>query len=119
MKINEIIVEARGQLRKAAQLATPDMESWPALDNNNNPYLAYRFGVALAGSPDQTMDQEAAIGSQLTTIGYTEADRKITAAAAKVMGVKSRKQSSKGSTELPKVNKTSPVATKKKNKYGV
>jgi hypothetical protein len=107
MKINEIVTE--GALRKGAQDATPDMQSWPTLDNNNSPYAAYRFGVALAGSPDTTMDKSGPIGGDFTTIGYSSADQEILNGAAKMMGVKSKKQTSKGSKELSTVNSNSPT----------
>lgn len=108
MKINDIITEAT-KLRKGAQRATPDMQSWPALNNNNSPYAAYRFGMALAGSPDQTMDKNGPIGGDFTTIGYTQADQEIMDGAAKIMGVTSKQQTSKNSLELDSIQKQSPV----------
>lgn len=108
MKITEIITEAT-KLRKGAQASTPDMQSWPALNNNNSPYAAYRFGIALAGSPDYPMDKSGPIGGDFTTIGYTAADQEILDAAARDMGVTPKQQTSKNSTELDSVSKTSPV----------
>jgi len=109
MKINEIVAE--GKLRKGAQDATPDMQTWPALNNNNSPYAAYRFGMALAGSPDfdEGMDKDGPIGGDFTTIGYTDADKEILDAAAKKMGVASVQQTTDGSKELDSVNKSSPT----------
>ena len=117
MKISEIITEAK--LRKGAQNAIPDLESYPRLDNNNNPYLAYRFGMELAGSPDVDVDQQAGFGSEFATIGYSDADNEIIAHARKKFGLKSKKQSGRRSKELPSVNTTSPTAKRKKNKYGI
>jgi hypothetical protein len=118
MKITEIISESK--LRKASREALPDLQAYKDLDNNNNPYLAYRFGIALAGSPDITMDPEGPIGSEFTTIGYTDADKAIIDGAKRNMGVKSKTKSSKGSKELPWVNTQSPVQprgpVKRKNK---
>lgn len=107
MKINEIVVE--GKLRKGAQRATPDMQTWPALNNNNSPYAAYRFGIALAGSPDFGMDKNGPIGGDFTTIGYSSADKEILDAAAKIMGVKATQQTTDDSRELESVNKSSPT----------
>lgn len=107
MKINEIVVE--GKLRKGAQGATPDMQTWPALNNNNSPYAAYRFGIALAVSPDTHMDRSGPIGGDFTTIGYTDADKEILDGAAKIMGVKATQQTSEDSKELDSVQKNSPV----------
>lgn len=108
MKINDIITEA-SKLRKGAQNATPDMQTWPALNNNNSPYAAYRFGLALASSPtfETDLEKNGPIGGDFTTIGYTTADQEILDAAAKKMGVISQQKTSKGSSELNSTNKTS------------
>ena len=117
MKINEIVTESK--LRKGAQRAIPNMDSYPHLDNNNNPYLAYRFGLELAGSPDRDVDEQGGFGSEFTTIGYSDADREIIDHARKAFGLKTKKQGSGKSRELDRINKVSPVAKSKKNKYGV
>lgn len=117
MKINEIVNEAK--LRKGTRNGLSNIQSYPKLDNNANPYLAYRFGMELAGSPDRDMDQRGPIGSEFTTIGYSDADQEIIDHAAKKFGLKRKTHGGKGSVELDKVNTTSPVAKPKKNKYGV
>lgn len=121
MKINEIIVEeiTRGKLRKGTRNGLSDIQSYPYLDNNSHPYVAYRFGVALARSPDDVKDPLGPIGSEFTTVGYSSADQEIIDHARKEFGLKTRKHSTKGSVELDKVNKVSPVAKPKRNKYGV
>lgn len=117
MKINEFIIEAK--LRKGARRAIPDLESYPKLDNNNNPYLAYRFGMELAGAPDSDVDKQGGFGSEFATIAYSEAEREIIDHAKKKFGIPTKKQSNKKSSELDKINTASPVAPRKKNKYGV
>lgn len=109
MKIYEIVTEA--QLRKGARAATPDMQTWPQLNNNNSPYAAYRFGMALAGSPDfdAGMDKEGPIGGDFTTIGYSKADQEILDGAARKMGVSSDQQTAKGSNETDTIQKNSPT----------
>lgn len=121
MKINEIIVEnaKRGQLRKGTRYALSDIQSYPYLDNNSHPYVAYRFGVALARSPEDVVDPLGPIGSEFTTVGYSSADQEIINHARKEFGLKTRKHSTPGSVELEKINKVSPVAKPKRNKYGV
>lgn len=116
MKINEIITEDR--LRKDSRYALPNMRVHPQLDNSS-PYMSYRFGIALAGAPTQSTDKKGPSGQKLLTIGYTEADDDIVQAAEKMMGIKSIEMTSKQSKEVPLVNKKSPVAAKKKNRYGV
>jgi hypothetical protein len=117
MKINEIVSESN--LRKGTRNGLSNLQTYPKLDNNANPYLAYRFGVELAGSPDREMDQRGPIGSEFTTIGYSDADEEIINYAAKKFGLKRKTHGGKGSIELDMVNKASPVAKPKRNKYGV
>jgi hypothetical protein len=121
MKIREILSEGpvRKKLRKSADNAIPGLKSYDHLDNNNHPYLAYRFGVALAGSPDTDMAQQGPIGGTFNTIDYTEADADIRRGAEKLIGVSPNRSTNKSSTELEIINKSSPVATAKRNKYGV
>jgi len=119
MKVSEIIAESRGKVRKATRQALSNITSYPYLDNNSHPYVAYRFGVALAKSPNDVEHTEGPIGSEFTTIGYSDADQEIIDHARKEFGFTKRTHSTKGSEELDKVNKTSPVAKPKRNKYGV
>jgi hypothetical protein len=121
MKIREILSEGpvRKKLRKSADNAIPGLKSYDHLDNNNHPYLAYRFGIALAGSPDNDMAQQGPMGGTFNTIDYTEADADIRRGAEKLIGVSPNRSTNKSSTELEIINKSSPVATAKRNKYGV
>jgi hypothetical protein len=121
MKINEIItigIVTEGKLRKDSRYSLPNMRIHPDLDNSS-PYKAYRFGIALAGAPAETMDPAGPIGQKMITIGYTEADDQIVQSAEKIMNSKSRQLTSDGSKEVPLVNKQSPIQARKKNKYGV
>ena len=123
MRAKEFIPEGRERepLRKSVKQAISNLTSYHDLDNNNNPYLAYRFGVALAGSPNHDMDKRGAIGSDFVMADYTDADTEIRKGAEKIMGVRSSATSGKGSRELSDkiINKTSVVATTKRNRYGV
>lgn len=119
MRANEFINESTKQLRKSAKASISGLRKNNALDNNNHPYLAYRFGVALAGSPDETMDQHGPLGSAFITADYTEADAEIRKGAERVMGVKSSEVTGPGSVEANTINTQSTVAKPKKNKYGV
>ena len=115
MKVNEIIVEnaAREKLRKSVSNAMPNLDTWSQLDNNNNPYLAYRFGVALAPAPNNTdMPIKGPLGSDFITIGYSDADDEILQSAAKAMGVSPTSSTKNGSRELDSINKSSPVQPK-------
>ncbi len=121
MRAKEFINENIKPLRKSSEQSLPNLTSSSDLDNNNHPYLAYRFGVALAPSPeiDHFFD-EGPMGSNFTMIDYTDEDAEIRKAAAKRMGIKFNKGTGKGSEEMHDVvNITSPVAKPKRNKYGV
>jgi hypothetical protein len=87
--------------------------------NNNNPYLAYRMGVAMAGSPGSTMDTDGPLGSNFVTVDYTEGDAVIRRSAEKLMGAPSREVTGKGSDEIDNINTQSSVAVVKRNRYGV
>lgn len=121
MRAHEFISEDRRPLRKSVQQSMPNLTSSSELDNNNQPYLAYRFGVALAPSPDSnSMYQEGPLGSNFNMVDFSEGDAEIRRAAAKKIGIKFNQGTGAGSKELEKViNKQSPVARPKRNKYGV
>jgi hypothetical protein len=118
MKISDIITEDI-KLRKSAVKSVPGMKTWPDLDNGNVPYLQYRFGIVVAGSPDNIVDSVGPVAGQLTTISYTDVEDEKLDAAARSMGVTPQNRSNKSSKEVDSVNRTSPVAKRKKNKYGV
>ena len=105
MKINEIVVESL--LRKSADQAASNLSNWPG--TYNDPYKAYRFGVAMAGAPDNFTPAEGPIGPNLTTIGYSDADQEMIDMAAKELGLAQSKTTGKGSEEPTMVNKKSPV----------
>lgn len=107
------------KIRKGTQKAVPSLETWADLDNNNSTYAAYRYGVALAGSPSETMDKHGPVGGKLVTIGYTDEDCAILDQAAKTMGVSQKHQGTKGSQELDDVNKQSAISPAKRNRYGI
>jgi len=108
------------KLRKSVRDASPGMAAWPALNNNNNPYHAYRFGMAMAGAPDRNVPKEGPVGGDFVTMSYTDGDEQILKSAAKQFGISSKSMgSSKKSCELPDVHKSSPVANKKRNRYGI
>lgn len=119
MRAKEFIKESTKPLRKSAKASISGLRKNPTLDNNNHPYLAYRMGIAMAGSPDYPMDQNGPLGSSFITTDYTDADAEIRKGAEKIMGVKSQEVTGKGSVEVKNINTSSPVAKPKKNKYGV
>ena len=123
IRAKEFIDESRKPLRKSARQSLPNLTSAPYLDNNNHPYLAYRYGVALAASPDNNDNfyDEGPVGSAFSMVDYTDADEEIRKGAAKKMGIKFNRGTGKGSEEMDDsvINKVSPVSKPKRNKYGI
>ena len=121
MRAKEFINErAEKPLRKSAKASISGLHKNPHLDNNNNPYLAYRMGVAMAGAPDVIIDKSGPLGSSFITTDYTDGETKIRQAAEKMLGVPSKEVTGKGSEEMKDVvNTVSPVAAPKRNRYGV
>jgi hypothetical protein len=110
MKCNEIISEGKGKLPVAFNGATPGLITYSALDNNNSPYSAYRFGIALAASPrDNDNDTEAPMGSKFTMIDFSDADEEIRRGAEKQMGVRPTTNTGRGSKEVDGTNTNSPI----------
>jgi hypothetical protein len=119
MRAKEFISETTKPLRKSVKASINGLRKNAHLDNNNNPYLAYRMGVAMAGSPGSTMDQNGPLGSNFITVDYSEGDAEIRKSAEKLMGVPSQEVTGKGSEEIDNINTQSIVAAPKRNKYGV
>lgn len=85
-------------------------------------YLGYRMGLALAGAPDYPtkMAGDTWLGGDPLLSTYTPEEMEmVKAASLQIGGGKIENWSGKRSQELPSVNKTSPVAKPKKNKYGI
>jgi len=86
----------------------PSAHIYPELDNSSG-YLAYRFGVALAGMPDRKMEVAGPTGLKFVTIGYTKAEEEILDAAANLVGTPKVQLTPGGSKELKDTYTTSPV----------
>lgn len=112
MRAREFIKEGKGKtpLRKSFKKASPNTVAYSHLDNNNHPYMAYRFGIALAVSPNEDMAAKGPIGSEFAIIDYTDGDEEIRRGAEKLLGVKSKNLTGKGSKELDSTDTVSPVA---------
>ncbi len=95
-----------------------DAERW------NSDYVAYRLGMAVAGTDgdiDPQMDAKSFIGKSKSTHPYTEEEQAMLKKAYKAVGA-SYKDPFHGdmrSQELDTTNNISPVSKPKKNRYGV
>jgi hypothetical protein len=119
MRAKEFINESDtpANLKKAPadqRMAMKGAISIPAISinkANGSPYLAYRFGLAMAGAPDYPTAAAGAIAGDPLLASYTDAELEIINAAAKMVGAgKVKKLSSNRSEELSNTNTVSPVA---------
>ena len=124
MRAKDFIVE-RGmkKISKDQKSAMQNASTLPALNQSTgSAYMNYRMGIALAGAPDYPTKQEADnwIGGDPLLSTYTDEEFEMIKRAAEQVGAGTiQNWSGKRSQEVADVNKTSPVARKKKNKYGV
>lgn len=88
--------------------------------NSGSAYKHYRFGLALAGAPEETVDADNYIGGDPFYSAYTPEEVDMINHAARQVGDKSMEVWTDGkSSEVDNVNTTSPVAKPKRNKFGV
>jgi hypothetical protein len=128
MKIRDIITESDisanfDELADGQAEAIKGAVSIPGISmnkSNGSAYAAYRFGLALAGAPDYPTKAAGAIAGDPLLASYTDAELEMINSAAKMVGAGEVKRlNSNRSEELDNTNKVSPVAPKKRNKYGV
>jgi hypothetical protein len=82
---------------------------------NTDPYMQYRYGVALAGSRahaagEVEFEQESTWAENLGIVAYTAEDEETIKLADKMMGVTGTRIANRTSTEAPGANTASPVA---------
>lgn len=106
------------KLDKDQRNALTGLKTLPDLPSHY--YDMYRFGVHMAGSPDeQEMDRRSAVANQMALMAYTKADNDIISKSARALGVNVQSLSGMPSLEPDDTNKLSTTAKPKKNKYGV
>lgn len=118
--------KTKGKMRKmdpSQKSAMRNAITMPGLNmSSGSAYTNYRFGLALAGAPTYPTEMEADnwIGGDPLLEPYTDLEfEMVKAAAQQVGGGGIQNWSGNRSKEVADVNKTSPVAKLKKNKYGV
>ena len=125
MKINEVITEATvGKLTKRQQQSTRGLNKFTDGDRWNGDYTLYRLGLAVASTDGKTVpdtDKESWVGKWKVAAPYSQADQDMLERAYEAVGAKHEdvNHGDMRSQELEGTNKSSPVAPKKKNKYGV
>lgn len=131
MKVNEIVLESYSPKAhgKAKKLSKSVSNSMPGVFvqrqlRNTDAYMQYRYGLAVAAARavangEVKFSDESAFAENLTQVMYAEEDKETIDLASKLFGVTPTQIANTKSQENPSVNKASPVAKKKKNKYGV
>ena len=130
MRAHEFILEnynSAGSLdspERGPGLLEPERQAMPGVktfpDIPSHYYDMYRFGMHMAGSPDgQKMEKRGAVGNQLVTLAYSDADADIVNKSAKAMNISIKALSSDGSEESKEINQTSPIAKPKRNRFGI
>lgn len=128
MRVWEMLTEQ--SLAQDVAYALPATYVIPALQNQD-PYKQYRFGVAIAKAKGQVKDEndpyheyqpESTWGENQIVVSYSNTIDEYIDAALKEIGLSpsdKRLISTDKSEENPTVNKVSPVAKPKRNRYGV
>lgn len=124
MKIKEIINEQKGELKDRQRFAMRGLNKFTDGAKWNSDYTLYRLGLALASTDGKTIpevDEESWLGKWKLTAPYSKEEQDMLNVAYKAVNA-NHEDMNKGdmrSQEGPTINRTSPVAGKKKNKYGV
>lgn len=114
MRAKEFITEE--ELDQQLSSVMPLAYSFPSMPSSD-PYQIYRFGLELASAGKAKSIGPAAQGAVVAS--YSTEEEKNILRASKQTKHSPKVLASKNSTEPADVNKTSPVAAKKKNRYGV
>ena len=124
MKIKDIIQESVGELSDRQRRATRGLNRFTDGKKWNSDYTLYRLGLALAATDGKTMpevDEESWLGKWKLTAPYSQEEQEMLNLAYKAVHAnhEDMNHGDLRSQEGPTINKSSPVAKPKKNKYGV
>jgi hypothetical protein len=124
MKIKDIIQESVGELSDRQRRATRGLNRFTDGKKWNSDYTLYRLGLALAATDGKTMpevDEESWLGKWKLTAPYSQEEQEMLKLAYKAVHAnhEDMNHGDLRSQEGPTINKSSPVAKPKKNKYGV
>jgi hypothetical protein len=124
MKIRDIIQESVGELKDRQRRATRGLNRFTDGKKWNSDYTLYRLGLALAATDGKTMpevDEESWLGKWKLTAPYSQEEQDMLKLAYKAVHAnhEDMNHGDLRSQEGPTIQKDSPVAKPKKNKYGV
>lgn len=123
-KKGEVAEAKQSKISKRQSQSTKGVNLVADGDKWNSDYVAYRLGMAVAGTDgqiDPDMDASSWIGKWKSTHPYTKEEQEMLKKAYKAVGAtyKDINRGDMRSLELDSTNKTSVVSAPKKNKYGV
>lgn len=114
MRIRELLTEREMPERKSSTM--PFSKHYPTMPSSD-PYLAYRFGMAMA---DHTINHaEGPAAQHAVIVAYTSEEENIIKGGEAQTGHKGKMLSDKGSREPGSTNTVSPVAQPRRNRWGV
>ena len=124
MKIRDIIIESKGKLKDRQRTATRGLNKFTDGKKWNSDYTLYRLGLALAATDGKIMpevDEESWIGKWKLAAPYTQVEQDMLNLAYKTVDANATDMNhgDMRSQEGHTINKESPVAKPKKNKYGI
>ena len=125
MKVYDIITEvAQPKPTKRQKQSTKGLNIYGDVEKANSDYVAFKLGQAMAstdGTNVPEIDAKSWHGQKKTIHPYTEVEQQMFEKAAKAVGAdyKDLNKGNMKSMELDTINKVSPVAARKLNKYGV
>jgi hypothetical protein len=124
MKIRDIIQESVGELKDRQRRATRGLNRFTDGKKWNSDYTLYRLGLALAATDGKTMpeiDEESWLGKWKLTAPYSKEEQDMLNLAYQAVHAnhEDMNHGDLRSQEGPTIQKTSPVAKPKKNKYGI
>ena len=97
-------------MRKSHQVGLQNALTSPDLNmSTGSAYLQYRFGIALAGSPEEITPKDNYIGGDPLFAPYTDEELETLEHAAKQIGINFDKNWVSKKAELDSVNKQSPM----------
>jgi hypothetical protein len=124
MRVKEILSETIGEMPERHQSATVGLHIYDDGQTWASDYSHYRLGLALASTDGKMVphtDSESWIGKKKSAHPYTKEEAEMLKRAYEAVGVRYHDVNNGDleSQETKSTNTASPVAKKKKNKYGV
>lgn len=127
MKIYEVISEAKltqKKISKRQNQSSKGVNTFSDGERASGDYTMNRLGMALAMTDGKTkpdIEAKSWIGKSKAAFPYTKEEQDMLKQAYKAVGAENKdlNKGNMNSMELEDTNKASPVAKRKKNKYGV